>query len=181
MNGGGGVMFNDDPCVATLRTIAEAHRRTGTRALLPTLITDTPGCTAAAVEAAVGAIDEGVPGIVGIHLEGPHLSRGRKGAHDAALIRPPRKPPGDRVVAGRPTTTLQQPAIDRKAHIPEIKIGKDLPDSFCIQQDCVISLIDHCIATTRKSVTLAVGMEKVDQTPLRMHDVVIQLLLHPLP
>ncbi|MEM8665216.1 MAG: N-acetylglucosamine-6-phosphate deacetylase [Pseudomonadota bacterium] len=88
VNGGGGVMFNDDPRVATLRTIAEAHRRTGTRALLPTLITDTPGCTTAAVEAAVAAIDEGVPGIVGIHLEGPHLSKGRKGAHDAALIRP---------------------------------------------------------------------------------------------
>ncbi|MDH3263563.1 MAG: N-acetylglucosamine-6-phosphate deacetylase, partial [Paracoccaceae bacterium] len=34
------------------------------------------------------AIARGLPGIVGLHLEGPHLSLARKGAHDPALIRP---------------------------------------------------------------------------------------------
>lgn len=88
LNGGGGVMFNDDPSVATLRTIAMAHRRLGVAAMLPTLITDTAEKSQAAIKAVKDAIDEGVPGIVGLHLEGPHLSVARKGAHDAALIRP---------------------------------------------------------------------------------------------
>lgn len=88
VNGGGGVMFNDDPSVETLRRIANAHRQLGAVAILPTLITDTPEKTTAAIEAATQAAQDGVPGIAGLHLEGPHLSVRRKGAHDAALIRP---------------------------------------------------------------------------------------------
>ncbi|WP_298921830.1 N-acetylglucosamine-6-phosphate deacetylase [uncultured Roseobacter sp.] len=88
VNGGGGVMFNDDQSVDALRTIAKAHAGIGTAALLPTLITDTPERTKAAIRAVKQAIAEGVPGIAGIHLEGPHLSVRRKGAHDPDLIRP---------------------------------------------------------------------------------------------
>jgi|TARA_Y100000385_G_scaffold283670_1_gene340213 N-acetylglucosamine-6-phosphate deacetylase len=88
VNGGGGVMFNDDQSVDALRTIALAHARCGTCAILPTLITDTFPKTAAAIDAVALAIQLGVPGIIGIHLEGPHLSITRKGAHDASLIRP---------------------------------------------------------------------------------------------
>lgn len=88
VNGGGGVMFNDSPDAATLRRMAKAHRSTGVVALLPTLITDTPDKTDAAIEAVAAAIAEGVPGIIGLHLEGPHLALSRKGAHDGALIRP---------------------------------------------------------------------------------------------
>ncbi|KUJ79481.1 N-acetylglucosamine-6-phosphate deacetylase [Ruegeria profundi] len=88
VNGGDGVMFNDDPSVETIRRIAEAHRRLGVAALLPTLITDTPEKTEAAIAAAILAVQAGVPGVVGLHLEGPHLSVARKGAHDGALIRP---------------------------------------------------------------------------------------------
>jgi N-acetylglucosamine-6-phosphate deacetylase len=68
--------------------MAAAHRRLGTAAILPTLITDTPQHTRAAIAAAEEAIAAGVSGIVGLHLEGPHLSLARKGAHDPALIRP---------------------------------------------------------------------------------------------
>ena len=88
VNGGGGVMFNDAPEPETLQTIAEAHAGLGTTALLATLITDTPERTRAAVSAVAEAVAEGVKGIAGLHLEGPHLSLERKGAHDAALIRP---------------------------------------------------------------------------------------------
>ncbi len=88
VNGGGGVMFNDDPSVATLRTIARAHAVTGTCAFLPTLITASPAHTRAAIEAVEAAVTQKVDGIIGIHLEGPHLSVARKGAHDASLIRP---------------------------------------------------------------------------------------------
>lgn len=87
VNGGGGVMLNDAPSLDTLRTISQAHISTGTRAFLPTLITDTPQVSEAAVDAVEQAIAANVPGIIGIHLEGPHLSVARKGAHDARLIR----------------------------------------------------------------------------------------------
>lgn len=88
VNGGGGVMLNDAPSVATLTTIARAHAGLGATAILPTLITDTAATTRATVDAVERAIAEGVPGIVGLHLEGPHLSLARKGAHDPTLIRP---------------------------------------------------------------------------------------------
>ncbi len=88
VNGGGGLMLNADPSVATLRAMARAHLSLGTTAFLPTLITDTPDKTRATIDAVVQAIAEGVAGIAGLHLEGPHLSIRRKGAHDPALIRP---------------------------------------------------------------------------------------------
>lgn len=88
LNGGGGVMFNDAPNVETLSRIAAAHAALGSLTILPTLITDTPEQTRTAVDAVADAIAAGIPGIVGLHLEGPHLSIARKGAHDPALIRP---------------------------------------------------------------------------------------------
>lgn len=88
VNGGGGVMLNDHPDVASLATICRAHVPFGTTALLPTLITDTPEITAAAMAAGAEAARQKLPGFLGLHLEGPHLSVARKGAHDPALIRP---------------------------------------------------------------------------------------------
>lgn len=88
VNGGDGVMFNDDPSVDTLTRIARAHRTLGATTILPTLITDTHEKTQAAIEAVQAALRANVPGIGGLHLEGPHLSVVRKGAHDGALIRP---------------------------------------------------------------------------------------------
>ncbi|TIM61874.1 MAG: N-acetylglucosamine-6-phosphate deacetylase, partial [Mesorhizobium sp.] len=88
VNGGGGVMLNDHPDVASIETICRAHAPFGTTALLPTLITDTPAITAAAVDAGAEAARKKVPAFLGLHLEGPHLSVARKGAHDPALIRP---------------------------------------------------------------------------------------------
>jgi N-acetylglucosamine-6-phosphate deacetylase len=88
VNGGGGVMFNDAPTIETLRRIAAAHRRLGVGAFLPTLITADRQTTRAAIAAAKDAVAARVDGVAGLHLEGPHLSIARKGAHDPALIRP---------------------------------------------------------------------------------------------
>lgn len=87
VNGGGGVLFNDAPTVEGVRAICAAHAPFGSTALLPTVITDRPAVTAAAIEAATAAKAAGVPGCLGIHVEGPFLSVARKGAHDPALIR----------------------------------------------------------------------------------------------
>lgn len=88
VNGGGGVMLNDRQDVDAIRTICAAHAQFGTTALLPTLITDTFEVRARTIEGGRQAKAEGVPGFLGLHLEGPHLSVARKGAHDPALIRP---------------------------------------------------------------------------------------------
>jgi N-acetylglucosamine-6-phosphate deacetylase len=88
VNGGGGVMLNDHPDLASIETICRAHVPFGTTALLPTLITDTPEITAAAIAAGAEAAKRKLPGFLGLHLEGPHLSLSRKGAHDPKLIRP---------------------------------------------------------------------------------------------
>ncbi|MFC5387632.1 N-acetylglucosamine-6-phosphate deacetylase [Aquamicrobium segne] len=87
VNGGGGVMLNDHPDLASIQTICAAHAPFGTTALLPTLITDTAKITAAAIKAGQQAHEQKIPGFLGLHLEGPHLSTSRKGAHDERLIR----------------------------------------------------------------------------------------------
>ncbi len=87
VNGGGGVLFNDAPTVASLRAIAAAHRGFGTTAFLPTLITDSDAVMDEAIAAVAEAIRERVPGVIGIHLEGPYLNPRYKGVHDAARMR----------------------------------------------------------------------------------------------
>lgn len=109
VNGGDGLMLNDAPTVATLERMAAAHRRLGTLRFLPTLITDTPGITSSAIAATIQAIHAGVHGIAGLHLEGPHLSRARKGAHDGGLIR-------------TMTDTDLAELIDAKAQLPVLKV-----------------------------------------------------------
>jgi N-acetylglucosamine-6-phosphate deacetylase len=89
VNGGGGVLFNNTPDVASLRTLAAAHRRFGTTALLPTLISDDVQVMRKAIDATREAIRDGVPGVIGIHLEGPYIAPARKGTHDANKFRVP--------------------------------------------------------------------------------------------
>jgi N-acetylglucosamine-6-phosphate deacetylase len=87
VNGGGGVLFNDAPTVEGIATIGAAHRRYGTTGFLPTLISDDLDVIRRAVAAVDQAIAEGVPGVLGIHIEGPFLNRDRRGIHRADKIR----------------------------------------------------------------------------------------------
>jgi len=87
VNGGGGVLFNDAPTVETIRAIGHAHRRFGTTGFLPTLISADLDVVARAIAAVQGAIESGVPGVLGIHIEGPFLNVARKGVHDPAKLR----------------------------------------------------------------------------------------------
>ena len=96
VNGGGGVLFNAEPTVDALATMGAAHRKFGTSGFLPTLITDTADVMRKALDAVDTAIEQGVPGVLGIHLEGPFLATARKGIHDASLFR---LPDGDDIAA----------------------------------------------------------------------------------
>ena len=88
VNGGGGVLFNDSPSVNNLKIMMAAHAKYGTTAMMPTLITDRVEVMQQAANAVAQALNEKVPGIVGIHFEGPHLSKEKKGTHSADYIRP---------------------------------------------------------------------------------------------
>ena len=87
VNGGAGVLFNDSPSVEAIARIGAAHRRFGTTGFLPTLISDDLATLEAAIEATRQAMAEGVPGLLGIHIEGPFLSPRRKGIHQASKLR----------------------------------------------------------------------------------------------
>lgn len=87
VNGGGGVLFNDDPSVETIAHIGRAHRKFGTTGFLPTLISDDLDVVVKAVSAVRDAIRSGVPGVLGIHIEGPYLNADRRGVHDATKLR----------------------------------------------------------------------------------------------
>ncbi len=88
VNGGGGMMVDGATDAAALQRLCALHGRLGATGILPTLITDTPDATARVIAAGVQAALAGVPGFLGLHLEGPHLDPARKGAHEAGLIRP---------------------------------------------------------------------------------------------
>lgn len=88
VNGGGTEMVGPDTDADQLARICAVHGALGATAILPTLITDRPDVTRQVIAAGLEAHRRGVPGFAGLHLEGPHLDPARKGAHDAALIRP---------------------------------------------------------------------------------------------
>jgi N-acetylglucosamine-6-phosphate deacetylase len=87
VNGGGGALLNDNPSVETVKRIAESHRKFGTTGMLPTVITDAPNILAQAIASVKAARAAKIPGVLGIHIEGPFLDIDRKGAHEARYVR----------------------------------------------------------------------------------------------
>ena len=87
VNGGGGVLFNDAPTPETIAAIGAAHRAYGTTGFLPTLISDDLSVVDKAMRATEAAIEQGAPGVLGIHIEGPFLNPQRKGIHDEGKFR----------------------------------------------------------------------------------------------
>ncbi len=88
VNGGGGVLLNNEPTRRGVETIAAAHRAHGTTTLLPTVMSDTAEVQRAAVDAVIAARAAGHAGIAGVHIEGPCFEPSRRGAHRADRIRP---------------------------------------------------------------------------------------------
>lgn len=87
VNGAGGILLNATPTVEAMAGIARAMAATGSTTILPTLITDAPGRMETALEAARAALAAAIPGVAGLHLEGPFLSEARHGAHPKHLVR----------------------------------------------------------------------------------------------
>jgi N-acetylglucosamine-6-phosphate deacetylase len=127
VNGGGGVLFNDDPSPAAIRRIGAAHRAFGTTGFLPTLISDRTQVMRSAIEAARTAMAAENSGVLGIHLEGPLLSPARPGVHDAAKFREPDAALLDLVASLRSGRTLMTLAPDRVSpQVIEELVRRDL-------------------------------------------------------
>ncbi len=78
VNGGGGVLFNDEPNKQGIETIYNAHAKFGTTSMLPTLISD----DIEKIEFAQNSVSASHDGILGIHIEGPFINAIKKGIHD---------------------------------------------------------------------------------------------------
>ena len=136
VNGGGDILFNNSTTPDTIITIAAAHRRFGTTGILPTFITDTRGKTKAAVTAAQQAMKR-EPSILGIHLEGPHLSPEKAGVHHPDLIRVP------------DDADLEMLCADREGKLLVTLAPERVPTGFITQlvaAGCLVSL-GHSAAT----------------------------------
>jgi N-acetylglucosamine-6-phosphate deacetylase len=94
VNGGGDVLFNDDPSPEAVAVIVAAHRRFGTTSLLPTLLSDSREKMRAARDA-VEAISADQPSVIGLHYEGPFLSPDKAGVHDRSMLRRPQPEDGE--------------------------------------------------------------------------------------
>ncbi|PHZ84805.1 N-acetylglucosamine-6-phosphate deacetylase [Paremcibacter congregatus] len=87
VNGGGGYLFNNAPDLETLKVMGAAHAAFGTTGFMPTLVTDDIAVMQQAADAVAVALAQNLPGVLGIHFEGPHLAGARKGIHPENHIR----------------------------------------------------------------------------------------------
>lgn len=119
VNGGGGHLVGPSTTADDLGRVAAVHARFGVTGLLLTLITDTPEVTDRVITAGVEAKRRSLPGVLGLHLEGPHLSIARKGAHDPALIRPMTEADLVRLEHARPALGLLLVTVAAETVTPE--------------------------------------------------------------
>jgi N-acetylglucosamine-6-phosphate deacetylase len=90
LNGGGGVFFNETPTIEGIKKIMRAHLAFGTTSFLPTLITDNKNKIPIAMKTIEESFFQKIPGILGIHFEGPYLNIEKKGIHPPDYIRSPK-------------------------------------------------------------------------------------------
>ncbi len=89
VNGGDGILFNNQSDVQAITQIGKAHRAFGTTGFLATLISDSDEVISKAISAAKEAQKSKVPGFLGLHLEGPYLNTIKRGVHSDQHVRAP--------------------------------------------------------------------------------------------
>lgn len=89
LNGGGGIFFNNDLTINGLKKIRDAHLFFGTTSFLPTLITDSKSKIVSAIKVIEESLNKELPGVLGIHFEGPYINKQKKGIHPKNYIRLP--------------------------------------------------------------------------------------------
>lgn len=88
INGAMDIQFTDTPTPEAVNAIVKGARRGGTAHVLPTFTTAPGTRYLEAFRAVKLARQQGLRGILGLHLEGPFLSPDRPGIHAKEFIRP---------------------------------------------------------------------------------------------
>lgn len=87
--GGSTGFLTRDGSVESLKNMYQTHLLDGTTTIVPTVYSTTKARILAAVEAIRQYWALGLPGVAGLHVEGPFISQAKRGAHSDKMVRPP--------------------------------------------------------------------------------------------
>ena len=132
-----------DGTVEAIRTIAKTHARFGTTSICPTTAASKHSILVSAVKAYMAALPEsgkdGMPNLIGLHLEGPNFSPAQAGAQDPESIYPPRKAEYEEIFE------LAKGNIAKWSFAPELEGSEE----FCeaLVKEGILPCIGHSDAT----------------------------------
>jgi N-acetylglucosamine-6-phosphate deacetylase len=106
INGAADTQFNEEPTIEAIGRIAAGARKGGTTHIMPTFITAPGSDFINAIAATNEALEKRLPGVLGVHLEGPFLSPERPGIHPQHFIRKMEQPDADAIKAAKGTVLL---------------------------------------------------------------------------
>ena len=142
VHGGGGADLADGSADA-VRKMAKTHLKHGTTSICPTTVASTHENLLKAVRAYLSVVGEtgkdGMPNLIGLHLEGPNFSPSQAGAQDPDHIYPPRPEEYNEILA------LADGHIAKWSFAPELPGSKE----FCevLTKHGVLPCIGHTDAT----------------------------------
>jgi N-acetylglucosamine-6-phosphate deacetylase len=87
--GGNGKLFADDPGIESLKAMYAYSLNGGATTILPTIATNSEEIMYQCIDAIKAYQQQGLPGIHGLHLEGPFINATKRGAHIESFIKKP--------------------------------------------------------------------------------------------
>ncbi|HAS80135.1 MAG TPA: N-acetylglucosamine-6-phosphate deacetylase, partial [Fusobacteriaceae bacterium] len=123
LNGCGGVLLNEDISINTFKVMNETNIKYGCTLFTPTLIT----CEDEKIERALQLMEEIEDleslGVLGLHIEGPYISKEKKGTHRKDLIRVLSDEMIEKISKSKTTIFTLAPENAKPEHIKMLRDG----------------------------------------------------------
>lgn len=87
--GGSSGFLTRDGSVESIQNTYDTHRQDGTTTIVPTVYSTSKERILAAIRAVQEYWTLGLPGVAGLHVEGPFINPVKRGAHSDKMVRPP--------------------------------------------------------------------------------------------